>query len=204
MIKKLSDLFSKYFNNEKEVKKRKYIIIIALIGVLLILIGNMFKPKENTTNENVFPNRQLAEEVALEEVSLIENVKGMEEAYEKDLQLMLNMIQGVAEVEVMVNVDSTNVNLYEKDLILGLQTTDESDKNGGIRKVEDQMKETKLVYIRQGDQEVPLLVQTKKPEIRGVFIVAKGVEDVSIKQQIIDAVSKVLDVPTYKISVMPK
>lgn len=204
MIKKITALLANFFKNEKEFKKRKYIIIVALIGILFILISNMLQPKKKDAYEMPLSNQQVTEEPALEEVTLIESVKKMEEVYEDDLQSMLNQIQGVAEVEVMVNVDSTNTNVYEKDLILGNQTTDESDKNGGTRKVEDQMKETKLVYIRQGDQEVPILVQTKKPDIRGVFIIAKGAEDNNIKQQIVDAVSKVLDVPTYKISVMPK
>ena len=104
----------------------------------------------------------------------------------------------------MVNVDSTNVNVYEKDLIIRNSKTDETDRNGGMRKVEDETKETKLVYVRQGDQEVPVLVQTKKPEVRGVFIIAKGVENATVKKWIVESVSKVLDVPTYRISVMPK
>src|SRR5699024_12375951 len=76
------------------------------------------------------------EEEDIEEVSLIQNVGEIEANYEKDLQAMLNQIQGVSEVEVMVNVDSTSVNVYEKDLILGSQATDEEDRNGGMRQVE--------------------------------------------------------------------
>lgn len=144
------------------------------------------------------------EEREIEEVSLITNVSEIEAHYEKSLQTMLNQIQGVSEVEVMVNVDSTNVQVYEKDLIVGKQSTEETDKNGGRRTVEDETQETKLVFIRQGDQEVPVLVQTKKPEIRGVFIIAKGADNATTKQWIIESVSKVLDVPSYKISVMPK
>ena len=144
------------------------------------------------------------EEREIEEVSLITNVSEIEAHYEKSLQTMLNQIQGVSEVEVMVNVDSTNVQVYEKDLIVGKQSTEETDKNGGRRTVEDETQETKLVFIRQGDQEVPVLVQTKKPEIRGVFIIAKGADNATTKQWIIESVSKVLDVPSYKISVMPR
>ena len=140
----------------------------------------------------------------IEEVALLKNVSEIESNYEADLKSMLNQIKGVSEVEIMVNVDSTNVQVYEKDLIVGAQTTDETDKNGGTRNVEDETKETKLVYVRQGDEEVPVLVQTKKPEVRGVFITAKGAENIDTKKWIIESVSKVLDVPTYRISVMPK
>jgi len=130
-------------------------------------------------------------------------VTELEESYEKDLQKMLNNIQGVPEVEVMVNLDSTNIKVYETNLIKGQQITNESDNNGGIRKVEDQTEETQVVLVRQGDQEVPLLVQTEKPKVRGVFVVAKGVDHSEVKMWVIEAVSRVLDVPTHKVSVMP-
>jgi len=81
---------------------------------------------------------------------------------------------------------------------------DDLDVSMAFYLVEDETKETKLVYVRQGDQEVPVLVQTKKPEVRGVFIIAKGVENATVKKWVVESVSKVLDVPTYRISVMPK
>lgn len=204
MIKKIIDWLQTNVSKGKENKKARYMIVIALIGILFILISNLFQSKDKIERNPVIISETNDTEEEIAEVSLIKNVDDIEASYEKDLQAMLNQIDGVSEVEVMINVDSTNVNVYEKDLIVGVQTTDESDKNGGIRKVEDNMKETSLVYVRQGDQEVPLLIQTKKPEVRGVFIVAKGAENANIQKWIIDAVSRVLDVPTYRISVMPK
>lgn len=203
-MKKISQLLREFFKDDKQINKRKYIIVIALVGVLFILISNMFDKKDDKPQGSLFPQELVGDEPDLEEVALLTSVTTIEETYEKDLQAMLNQIQGVSEVEVMVNIDSTNKSIYEKDEVISIQSTDESDKNGGIRKVEDQMKETKLVYVRQGDQEVPLLIQTTKPEVRGVFVIAKGVEDATVKMWIIDSVSKVLDVPTYRISVMPK
>lgn len=203
LIKKLTEWFQHYLKDETNHKKRKYILIIAVIGILLILISNLFSGtnKKPTTSPDI---DQIQESEEIEEVSLLKNVTEIETNYEKSLQTMLNQIKGVSEAEVMINVDSTNVQVYEKDLIVGTQTTEETDKNGGTRNVEDETRETKLVYVRQGDQEVPVLVQTKKPEVRGVFVIAEGVDDMTTKKWIIESVSKVLDVPTYRISVMPK
>lgn len=204
LIEKLKNFIQNYFQKGTENKKRNYVLAIALIAILFILIGNLLSPKNELEGEINQETDAKVQEDDIEEVSLIKNVNEIEASYEKDLQAMLNQIKGVSEVEVMVNVDSTNVNVYEKDLILGTQKTDETDRNGGMRKVEDETKETKLVYVRQGDQEVPVLVQTKKPEVRGVFIIAKGVENATVKKWVVESVSKVLDVPTYRISVMPK
>lgn len=180
-------------------------ITIALIGVLLILISNVLQPNKEdalqvTEDLDVASNTE--EENTAE--SFVDDVAEMENHYEKTLISMLNGINGVSEVEIMVNIDSTDVQVYEKDLIVGTQTTEELDKNGGERQVEDETKETKVVFVRKGDQEVPVLVQTKKPEVRGVFIIAKGAGNATIKKWIVESVSKVLDVPTYKISVLPK
>src|SRR5690625_3965559 len=124
--------------------------------------------------------------------------------YQQDLETMLNKIQGVSEAEVMVNLDSSDVKVYERNLISGTQTTNEEDQSGGTRQVEDRTEDTQVVLVRQGDTEKPLLVQTKRPEVRGVFVVAKGAEQPSVKSWIIEAISSVLDVPSHRISVMPK
>lgn len=187
--------------------KTKYLIIVALVALLLMIVGNGLTSStkqsgNNPTVENLQTDQ--AEETVSKDATTELIVTELEESYEKDLQKMLNNIQGVSEAEVMVNLDSTNVKVYETNLIKGQQVTNESDNNGGIRKVEDQTEETQVVLVRQGDQEVPLLVQTEKPRVRGVFVVAKGVDHSTVKMWVIEAVARVLDVPTHKVSVMPK
>ena len=144
------------------------------------------------------------QQASSEESSLTSDVNELEQTYKKDLELMLSKIQGVENVEVMINLDSTNVKVYEKNLITGKQLTDEKDKNGGNREIEDHTEETEVVLVRQGDQEVPLLIQTKKPSVRGVLVVATGVDHATVKQWVIESTSRVLNVPTHKVSVMPK
>src|SRR5699024_11093288 len=173
----------------------------------LLILGNAFStsPKGTTVNNDLNNNiDEPAKETISEETSTTTEVGELETSYEKDLQDMLEKIQRVSEVEVMVNLDSTNVKVYEKNLISGQQTTDESDKNGGTRKVEDNTEDKNVVLVRQGDKEVPLLIQTKKPEVRGVFVVAKGVDHATVKKWLVEATARVLDVPTHKVSVMPK
>jgi len=192
---------------KKPSKKTGYLIVIALAGLLLLILGNAFStsPKETIVNNDLNSGTdKAAEETISDEASSTSDVDELETSYEKDLQEMLEKIQGVSEVEVMVNLDSTNVKVYEKNLITGQQTTDESDKNGGTRKVEDSTEEKEVVLVRQGDKEVPLLIHTKKPEVRGVFVVAKGVDHATVKKWMIEATARVLDVPTHRVSVMPK
>lgn len=199
---KIQSIWQTLMKEQKE--KRKWLLIIALVGILFIVIGDFFQKKEDpnlSSNANVEEQLSQAE---LEEVVLVKNVAEMEALYETDLTKMLNKISGVSEVEVMVNIDSTNIQMYEKDTVQGTQSTVEVDQNGGERTIKDETKETKLVFVRQGDEEVPLLVKTQKPSVRGVFIIAKGVENAHVKQMVVESVSRVLDVPTYRISVVPR
>ena len=61
-----------------------------------------------------------------------------------------------------------------------------------------------MIIIRNGDEETPLVVATKKPDIRGVLVVAKGADNLQIKKWIVEAVTRVLNVPSYRVAVLPK
>lgn len=205
----------KFFQNQKSEhgdkisKKSGYIIVIGLVGLLLLILGNAFSATtsdESRTIDNVSGTQvdKAAQKTSTAKATSTSNVTEIEASYEKELEKMLDKIQSVSEVEVMVNLESTKVKVYEKNLITGHQSTKETDKEGGTRTIKQSNKETKVVLVRQGDKEVPLLTQTKKPEVRGVFVVAKGVDHATVKKWVIEAVSRVLDVPTHRVSVMPK
>ncbi|RKQ37757.1 stage III sporulation protein AG [Oceanobacillus halophilus] len=210
-MKRFIEKLFKPKNSEQEnsiTNKAGYVIILGLVGILLIFMSNLFtSSKEETELDQPMepPDKQHDIQAAnAEENEKTSNVNALEKNYEEDLEEMLNKIQGVSDAEVMVNLASTNVKIYERNIIKGQQSTDETDQNGGTRKVEDQTEETQVVFVRQGDQEVPLLVKTERPDVSGVFVVAKGADHATVKKWIIEAVSRVLDVPTHRVSVMPK
>ena len=71
------------------------------------------------------------------------------------------------------------------------QHTEEVDREGGTRQVEDISEDEQVVTIQTGDSEEPLLVKTEKPEVSGVLVVARGVENVQVKSFVVEAVSRV-------------
>ncbi|UFT97736.1 stage III sporulation protein AG [Radiobacillus kanasensis] len=189
--------------------KLGYVMVIALFGLLLLIVSNLFQQDTQNTNEipeiSDPPNQTDSETLLQKDDSSKSSiVSELEGGYEKDLEELLNKIQGISDAEVMVNLDSTKKKVFETNLVIGTQTTEEVDQNGGERNIEDQTREEQTVIVRQGDKEVPLLVQTKKPDVRGVLVVAKGVENIELKKWVVEAVSRVLDAPSHIISVMPK
>lgn len=189
----------------QKMTKSNYLIILACIGVLLLILSQWFTSSSET---EIIEEDHFSEEVKKTERTGQDNYSDplleLERTYQNELATMLENIAGISNVEVMVNLDATGEKIYQKNLIVGTQTTVESDQGGGSRNIEDLTEEHQVVIIRQGDTEVPLVVQDKKPSIRGVLVVANGVEQIQLKQWATEAVSRVLDVPPHRISIMPR
>lgn len=206
-------IFSKFRLKSEDGKKptrMAYVLLVALFGLLILIVGNFFS-KDQTQSQGFQPEPENPPAEQEQETFLQKDKAGdqammaeVEKHYEKELGKLLERIKGVSEVDVMVNLESTEIKIYEKNTTTGKQITDETDKNGGERRIEDLTKDQQVVLTRKGDQEVPLLVQTKKPKVSGVLIVANGVDHMEVKKWVLEAVSKGLDVPTHRISVMPK
>jgi stage III sporulation protein AG len=127
-----------------------------------------------------------------------------ENLYETQLKEILSKIVGVGEVEVMVNLDSTPELVVEKNRDTRSSTTQETDKEKATRNVSDQSRNEQAVVIKGSKSDQPVVVKTMKPKVRGVLVVAKGADNIQVKAWIMEAVNKVLDVPVYKISILPK
>lgn len=121
-----------------------------------------------------------------------------------EMKEALEAISGVDDVKVVVNVDASEQKIFEKNKVTQKQITEETDQDGGKRTVEDSNIDEQLVIIKSGEKEGPIVLETKKPKIRGVLVVAKGAENIQIKKWIIEAVTRSLDVPSHRVSVMPK
>jgi stage III sporulation protein AG len=110
--------------------------------------------------------------------------------YESELTRVLSEIDGVSNVSVIVNLASSERSVYEKNIV-------SSNGNG------DETTDEQMAVIRNGDVESPVMTETRKPDIQGVLIVAKGVERVQVKKRMVEAVTRVLGVPMHRVAVMP-
>ncbi len=213
--KESNSWFKKQFfkDDQSNHKKGKYIylIVVLTVGTMIMLISNLFI--NNESSQNALPTLKNNASIQTEENvetfgqkdSTGNSVIGdYERAYEVQLKEALDSIVGVSDVSVVVNVDATEKQVLEKNRKSQTQLTDETDREGGKRKVEDQSTDEQLVIIQNGEKEVPIVVETKKPAIRGVLVVAKGADNIQVKKWIVEAVTRSLDVPSHRVSVLPK
>ncbi|MGG0716539.1 stage III sporulation protein AG [Robertmurraya massiliosenegalensis] len=200
----LKKLFSK---EGKLDKKYQYFIIILLFGAAIMIVSNTLIDEENSSIpviSNQDGEKEEVETIGTTKAAGSNEISEYEASYEAQLKEALEGIAGVSDVMVVVNVDATEKSIYEKNTVTRSQMTDETDREGGQRKVEDQSKDSQLVIIREGEKEVPIELEKKKPEIRGVLVVAKGADNIQIKKWIVESVTKLLDVPSHRVSVMPR
>ncbi|MDQ0175140.1 stage III sporulation protein AG [Bacillus chungangensis] len=203
----LHQLKTKLMPNNKKNQKVRYFLILLLVGIMFMLL-NDFLLKDQKEEDTAIVSKQIVEQEEIEtfreKTDKKWTIQDYEEKFENQLKTALEDITGVGEVTVLVNVEATERKVYESNAVLKNQITSETDKQGGKRTVEDQSKDDQLVIVRDGDKEIPIISETRKPDIKGVLIVAKGAEDIQVKKWIIEAVTRVLDVPSHKVSVVPK
>jgi stage III sporulation protein AG len=195
--------------SDKKPGKYQYMLVVLCIGAAFMLVGNIvFKTNSNAADTPVATSGKAASEevpaFGLNKGSGNKAVDKYEEKYENQLKKALQQMLGVNDVTVVVNIDSTDKKVLEKNRVSKSQTTEETDRDGGQRKVEEASTDEQLVIIREGEKEVPIVVETKKPVIRGVLVVAKGAENIQVKKWIVEAVTRALDVPSHRVAVMPK
>src|SRR5690625_4881550 len=202
----LKTLFKKKKNNKKYRWPLHYMLLLGCAGILLMVLGSLFSPNEKEQELSVPPTEELDDEPAFgsKVTEKTDPMSDYELRYENELQEVLEQIVGLSDVSVMINLAETERHMYEKDSNVKEQQTNETDREGGTRQVEDFSRDEQLVIVRQGDKEEPILTYKEKPRIRGVLVVAKGVENAEIKGWVVEAVSRVLDVPSHRVSVLPK
>ncbi|MGD6774697.1 MULTISPECIES: stage III sporulation protein AG [Bacillaceae] len=200
-------------NQSKDKKaKYQYMTVILVLGVGFILFGNLFFGEDSASSPGggVLPTmkQQEPEDEPVfgqsDDANAPSTISDYEASFENQLKDALEAITGVNDVSVVVNVDSSEQKVFQKNVTTSQQNTVETDQNGGKRDVTDTSKDEQVLVIRKNEQEIPVVTETKKPVIRGVLIVAKGAENIHVKQMILDAVTRVLDVPQHKVAVLPK
>ncbi|CAG7642243.1 stage III sporulation protein AG [Paenibacillus allorhizosphaerae] len=127
-----------------------------------------------------------------------------EESYQSQLKEILTKIVGVGEVEVLVSIESTEEVLVQQNTKETQQVTNEKDQQGATRHITDVTRSGEVVIYEVSGGKQPLITKYIKPKIRGVVVVAKGAENLTVKKMIAEAVERGLDVPAHRISILPR
>lgn len=191
VIKGILDGNSSADNRKKTLQN---LIVLGGLGVILLILSNYFMAEPKITE---------ALPVTTSDTHVEENETKQEQLMELRLQKMLQQLPGVGRVDVMIVYDATEQLVIQQNIENNQQVTEEQDRNGATRQIHEQSKQSQTVMQQTAGNQQPLVVQTIQPKVRGVLIIAEGAENSSVKQMILDAVRKGLDVRLSAISILP-
>lgn len=118
------------------------------------------------------------------------------ELKEKELEKILESIEGAGACNVMLTVDNCYENVYAKGV-----TTKADDNSGNIA---TQTQEEYIIVKNGSNTEDCLLIKVYEPKVRGVAVVAEGADDIGVKKAITETVCALFDISTAKVSVTKK
>ena len=146
--------------------------------------------------------------------SAVEQVAGLapsvklkfEEEIESRLAGILAQIEGVGKVQVMVSVTTGSRLELAHDVNGDKTITEETDNQGGQRRVVAERLNEKVVILRegQGSADKPIVLAEYRPTIGGVLVVADGAKDPGIRLRIARAVATAMDIPAHRVTVVTR
>nr|WP_199898970.1 stage III sporulation protein AG [Paenibacillus popilliae] len=211
-LQQIEQWIGKGSNGSKRIKAFRWLLLLGLAGAALLLYGTFQsggggwpQGPSNVGREpptvGVFDG---AEQNASSSSAVPGPFESVEMTFEARVKSILEEIVGVGQVDVLVTIDSTEEIVVQRNFKDNQQLTDETDANGGKRHTSQHTRDGEIVMYESSDGKTPFVTKRIKPKIRGVVIVAKGAENAVVKSLIVDAVEKGLNVPVYRISVVPR
>ncbi len=154
---------------------KKQLYGILIIGVVALLFSSRFsESKTEPTESELF-----------DYVSYTQSL-------EDNLRRLLNHIQGISEAEVMITLESgfEDVPAYETEKE-ELDTTAEEQKKF-------------IVLKKKGGSEEAFVLKEHFPKIKGVLVVAKGVEHSETERNVVEAVKTIFNISSSRVKVLEK
>ncbi|RTE09714.1 stage III sporulation protein AG [Paenibacillus whitsoniae] len=182
-----------------------WVVLIGLTGAALMILNTFMTVKDvdpiNTGRASPPSSQETFAGSGSKENS---NFHEYEQAYENQLKSILQKIVGVGEVEVLVTIESTEEMTVDKNYNDSQQMTTEKDNAGASRNISQVTRSGEVVIYQVSGDQKPLVLKYIKPKIRGVIVVAKGAENLTVKKMITEAVERGLDVQASRISILPR
>ena len=169
------------FNNLKALKIGKKNIVLVAIAVLIMLLlffSEIFSEnnKENVSKENteIYSSQYI-------------------DKTEKELEELLESINGAGEVKVMITLETCYENVFAKGY---------NEKNDNKTDSYKSESEEEYIIIKNGsNNEECLVVKVYEPAVKGVAVIAQGAGNVQVKNAITQTVCALFDISTAKVSV---
>lgn len=185
----MEEILNKIKNHIEDMGNKKFInnLFIILIGSIILLIGVSFFTKEDKNVE--IPTRTVEELPPKNDYS---------EYLEYELATILGKLKGVGQVDVMITLEDSIESIPASNTNKTIETTKEIDAEGGTREVN---REDISVQMLSNDNNSLVVIKSVNPTVKGVIVVAEGAEDLTVLENIYEAVKTVLGINGNRVQV---
>lgn len=191
--------------DEPDKKKLENLVVFVIILIITIIIINFIwngDSEDNETNtQTTDANKKLATQSYNQTTVSNTELEESNNTIVDELEDILSNINGVGKVKVMITYSETSktVPVYNEES--SQQDTEETDSEGGTRKITQTDTKKEVIYEENGEQKTLITRSVISPTVEGAIITAEGAGDITVKTNIIQAVSAVTGLSTHKIQV---
>lgn len=181
MLKYMSNFLKKQLNKFSNLKskfgKKSQMALVGILAMIMLIIffSGISKSESKTSSS-------LESKTTKSTTDYVINL-------ENRLQTIISSIKGVGETRVFVMVDASVETIYATN-----EDIDKDDTNSSTS--------TEIVFSKNGSETIPVKKLEIYPEIKGVLIVSRELDDEKKRLMVINAVSVALDLEISKIEVL--
>lgn len=173
------------------------LLLMAAAGMVLIVCSIPDNNKEENKSSSL--QTETKKTTFTEENDTVE---GYIENLEMRLADIIEKIDGVKNVHVMITIKKSESKEILKDENVSSDNTDESDREGGERKIVSYNKDEDTIYYKDNTgAQYPYVLSEIMPEVEGIAVVADGGDSPVIKEKIISMIKALFGLEVNKIMV---
>ncbi len=183
----------------RKLRKDQWLIVI-LMGVLLCVIS---LPVERSETKSDISDNTGAKISELKQPSTDVQSADYVREWEEKLEKSLLFIEGAGQVKVLITLQESEQRVLARDGTESISETTEEDAAGGSRRVTENRIEKKTIYtVDERGQDVPYVIKTITPSVKGVVVIAQGADQPEVRQNIIEAIQVLFDIDMNKITIV--
>lgn len=188
----MEEIINKIKKHLEELNNKKFInnLFIILLLSIIFLIGVNFLLGNKKESKSEEPSKVAKE---------IYNQSDHSVYLEQKLKNILEKLKGVGEVNVMITLEDTIEKLPATNTQTTKEVTKEIDAEGGTREVNRE--DTNIQMVSSTSDSSLVVLKEVNPTVRGVIVVAEGVDDILVLERVYEAVKTVLGISGNKVQV---
>ena len=166
-------------------KKTQYLAVLLVVAIILAIYFSSLDTGGAKKTDDKAEDGASAETIS------------SDTEMEDRLKRVLSKVDGVGDVDVIINYESTaeRVPAFSEDR--QVSKSDSQDTSS-----ETTSEKSDIATVQGNGASEALIVKENQPEVRGVIVVAQGAEDISVRMNLLNAVTTLLNVSADKVEIL--